>query len=270
MNVTTVGIQKGGVGKTTVLVGLAEALTEKGANVLAIDTDAQCNLSQWLTGKSGTGEYQDWVDLTVGGFFYRDLREQDPGRFREAVVETPIGVDLIPANPFQNSPIEKHSSFTFLRERIQELEEDAQSGAVEPYDVVLVDTPPFIGGALWNAVSASDGLIVPVTLEGLPLEGLNSFLGALKQAPSGVDRIPALTGIIVNRVDIRLGTTEDGQRLLDSQFKEALFSRRVRDRVDITRASTAKRSILNHGGDHAAEVFPALADEFLERTDVQL
>jgi len=270
MNVTTIAIQKGGVGKTTILVGLAETLARRGAEVLVIDTDAQCNLSQWLVGKSGTGGYEDWVETALGHSFRRDLSEERPIPIREMIVPTDFGIDLVPASPFQNVPIERHRNLSFLRDRIEELKQDAHTGAVSEYDVILVDTPPFIGGSVWNALSASDDLLVPVLLEGLSVEGLDSFLRAKNRAPSGVVDPPSLTGVIINRADVRLRITEEGTDLLQRKYGERVFSTRLRDRVGITEATTAKQSLLEEGGEHARDRFQSITAEFLERTGIQI
>jgi chromosome partitioning protein len=270
MNVTTVAIQKGGVGKTTILMGIAEVLASRGAEVLAIDTDAQCNLSQWLVGKSGTGGYEEWVETALGHSFRRDLSDGTPIPLRQMIVDTEFGIDLVPASPFQNAPIERHRNRSFLRERVGELRQDAERGDVPSYDVILIDTPPFIGGSVWNALSASDDLLVPLSLEGFPIEGLHSFLSAKDRAPSGVVDPPGLTGIIINRVDVRVRLAGQGTSLLREQYGDRVFSTRLRDRIDITEASTAKQPLLREGGDHARERFQSITSEFLERTGIQI
>jgi chromosome partitioning protein len=262
METHALAIQKGGVGKTTVLVGLAEALREKGLSVLVVDTDAQANASQWLLRMSGSEFKQGLRESeipTIGRLIVAEIDGRAPP-IEEVVVETPAGVDLAPANPFMNDRMHELSDPGFLRRSLKPLK-SPHSGS---YDVALVDTPPFVGQSVWAALSASDGVVIPVQLEGLSIEGLNSFLEVLEQARSRRSSELQLTGIVANQVDVRRNIAGSGWALLQRDHDAHLFDTRIRDRAAAAEAATAKTSLLGAGG-HVADALRALADEFLKR-----
>lgn len=265
MNVQTFAIQKGGVGKTTTLVGLAEALVEKGHRVLVVDLDAQCNASQWLT-QSGRKEYRDRVGQTIGHSVSAELEGEEPVPLRETIVETPTGIDLVPANPYMNPALED-APRDFLRERLWSYQQNAENGLTEPYDFALVDTPPYVGSSVWASLAAADGVVIPVKLEGLSIEGLNSFLEVVQTAASRADTGLSVTGVFVNHVDVRRSTASSGWDLLQEQYGNMVFESRLRQRAQVADAGTAKAPLLGPGvGEHVRSTFMTLADEFTSRT----
>lgn len=256
MNVCSFAIQKGGVGKTTILVGLAEALAAKGRSVLVVDLDAQCNASQWLT-QTARQDYQDRIGATIGHSVLADLEGEDRVPLRAVITETPVGVDLVPANPYMNPAIER-APRSFLHDHL--------SGLRETYDVALVDTPPYIGASVWAALWASQGVVIPVKLVGLSIEGLNSFMEVINTAQSENGPL-SVTGVVANHVDVRRSTAASGWQLLREEYGDLLFEARLRQRAHVADAGTAKTPLLPDAGEHVRSVFNQLAEEFINRTE---
>src|SRR5581483_5648206 len=84
---------KGGVGKTTTVVNLGAALQEQGHRVLLIDNDPQANLAVAL----GVGDPES-LGLTLGDLLTEGAHGKPRFAAEEAVVATPAGLDLLPAN----------------------------------------------------------------------------------------------------------------------------------------------------------------------------
>jgi chromosome partitioning protein len=178
--------------------------------------------------------------------------------------ETPLGADLIPASPYMN-PLLADAPKTFLRECLGACRQSAHDGRTSAHDVVLVDTPPYIGPAFWAALFASDGVVIPVQLEGLSIEGLNSFLEALQTAREQGNADLSVTGVFANQVDVRRSTAESGWALLQRQYGDIAFQARLRQRAAIADAGTAKAPLLENTGPHVREAFSSLTDEFIDR-----
>ena len=140
---------KGGTGKTTTAAALAQAARMKKKKVLAVDLDAQANLSDYLAGDSvKAGSY----DLLHGA----DVAD--------VIQQTAQGIDLIPAST--DLATEKTSGGSAKRL------EAALAPVVDKYDLIIIDTPPTIGELTFNALQASTALLIPLYTDPSSLKGL--------------------------------------------------------------------------------------------------
>src|SRR5919112_5095692 len=146
--------QKGGVAKTTTTLNLGVALAERGKRVLGVDLDPQSNLTM--------SQGLDPEELPVSMFDV--LVHKTP--IEDVILQREI--DLAVAS-IDLAGAELALSAMIGRER-------ALQKALLPvrgrYDFILIDTPPSLGLLTINALTASDGVIVPVQCEYLSLRGL--------------------------------------------------------------------------------------------------
>lgn len=179
---------KGGVGKTTLTIGLVDTLAVQGKKVLVIDLDAQANTSYFLAGRKAYREIRD-KDLLVDQFFESLVDERlEPtlaARRRRMVslLEKSPKVDLIAASPNLRY-VERKIIFTLARGsadiRRPELELAAHlagglNEVADEYDVIVIDCPPGISLFVEAAIRSADLVLVPVAPDELSVFGFRTF-----------------------------------------------------------------------------------------------
>jgi chromosome partitioning protein len=244
--------QKGGVGKTTTTINLGAALAEYGRKVLLVDFDPQGSLSV------GLGLNPHDMDLSI----YNLLLE--PGvHHDDVVVKTGVaGMDLLPSN-IDLSAAEVQLVHEVARE--QTLQRVLKS-AVEDYDVILIDCQPSLGLLTINALTAADGVIVPLECEYFALRGVALLKTTIDKVQERLN--PRLT------IDGVLGTMYDGRTLHGREVMERLvqawgdtvFHTVIRRTVKFSDSTVAGEPITTYAGASAgAEAYRQLAREVLAR-----
>ena len=198
--VSTINL-KGGVGKTTVTVGLAEVLAaDFRKRVLVIDLDPQTNASVALLGED------QWAELNDKGrtlhTLFADALAEDPAdrRFDLAstlqhkaspTAEARARLDLLPSSLELINVQDRLASMPsgrFYSNNPTDLLARATRGIIDEYDWVLVDCPPNLGIITLNGLRLSEGYIIPtipdvMSTYGIPqiLKRVEDFAGELGQ-----------------------------------------------------------------------------------------
>ena len=170
--------RKGGVGKSTVAVMLAHALSVHGGKrVLVLDLDSQCNASLILMGGQGWNEARK-TGKTISDYFY-DLFDGIPADARDYVVKNvgdvtlangkPAGVAVVPGSLL----LEDIQGELYLKQASQSNNPDVVANRVRgrmeslirrfegDFDIVILDCPPGLSFAALAALKAADKVIVP-------------------------------------------------------------------------------------------------------------
>ncbi|HUH16421.1 MAG TPA: AAA family ATPase [Methylomirabilota bacterium] len=188
VRVTACTNQKGGVGKTTTVINLAAFLALSGTRTLIIDLDPQGNAT------SGLG-----VDRrTVNRSSYDALVNRVP--ISELVMETDIeGLALVPSAPaLSGAEVELVGVPARERRLAASLAELDAS-----YERVLIDCPPSLGLLTLNALTAADGVLIPIQTEYYALEGLSQLVNTIRRVREGLNPRLEIDGVLLTMYDAR-------------------------------------------------------------------
>lgn len=259
MSTTTVCFinQKGGCGKSSSTYHLGGALAAKGHNVLLVDCDPQGSLSQAFFGSAAVENLP--ARETLAAVFDPAAVLDDPAR-----LAVPTGFDrlsILRANqtlaPFNRPEPEREGLNQFLLR-------DALTDIVG-YDLILIDCPPNLYLASWNAMLASSHVVVPVPPEDFGAQGLRVVHQAIEQASRLNPRL-TLTGHLVTRYDGRLAVHRAYLQKLRSLYRETVFDAAVPEASAFKVALTCRTPVSHHTpGSKAARVMGEVADELLAR-----
>ncbi len=213
--------QKGGVGKTTSAINIASAIGISGKKILLIDCDPQGNAT------SGVGIRKSRIQATIYDVLIGRCHASD------AIIQTeyknlsimPSGMDLAAAE-LELADVEKRQNR--LKDPLSEISDN--------YDYILIDCPPSLGMLTVNALTASDGVVIPMQCEYFSLEGLSQIMMTIKQVKKLYNPMLTLTGILVTMYNGRLNLSLQVLDELKKHYADKLFSVAINRNVRLSEA----------------------------------
>ena len=253
----TLANQKGGVGKTTTAVNVGACIAQWGQRVLVVDVDPQANATSSL-GVDKRSVRLSMYDVLVRGVpLVRVVQRTDRER-----------LDLAPSSPaLAGATVElvNMSQREYrLRQALAELTPNEGKGTDKQYDYVLLDCPPSLGLLTVNALTATDGVVIPVQCEYLALEGLSQLSRAIDLVRRALNPTLQLRGLVMTMFDPRTTLSrqvvEEVQRHFPGKVFDAIIPRSVR----LSEAPSYGEPIISYAPRSAgALAYAALARELL-------
>ncbi len=242
MHVLSVSSLKGGVGKTTVALGLASSALNKGLNTLIIDLDPQCDAT---SGLAAVNEF--------GASVAEVLQTPKLPAIRRAIVSSSwqrgSKMDVMVGSPrslLLDNPAPTVADVWKLEEVLTQIEED--------YDLVIIDTPPSINALTRTAWVASDRVIIVTEPSLYSVIAADRAKKAIAEISAKLTPRLELLGVVVNR--LRPQSNEHDYRLkeLKEMFGNQLLMPYFEERAAIQQSTGAARPIHSWPAEGAAEV----------------
>src|SRR6188508_2649434 len=227
--------QKGGVAKTTTTLNLAVAFKEHGFEVLIVDLDPQGNLTM------SQGMDPDQVERSMYDVLVHSMPVEEV--IHRAEVDVAVSsIDLAGAELALSSMIGRERAL-----------QKALLSVRSRYDYILIDTPPSLGLLTINALTASDGVIVPVQLE-----------NTLSMIRENLNPVVEIKGILPTMYDSRTVHGREAVEMLKENFGDLVFETRIKKTVRYAEAPVEGSSVLKYDSSGpAAKAYRDLAKEVL-------
>ena len=245
--------QKGGVGKTTTAVNLSAIMADMGQRVLIIDLDPQGNTT------SGLGmavEEKSIYEVLMGRIQMKDVVEKTD--FKNLSI---AGSDIRLAG----AELEL-ANFDKREFRLK----TAISAIAKDFDFILIDCPPSLSLLTVNALTAADGVMVPIQCEYYALEGVASLMNTIQRVKKTLNPRLDIEGVLLTMLD---GRTNLGLQVVDEvkkHFKKKTFATTIPRNVRLGEAPSHGEPIHVYDPRSAGAIaYRALAAEVLERNGMK-
>ena len=250
--------QKGGVGKTTCCINIAEGLKRKGWKVGVIDLDPQAHLTY------GLGIPAHELEYTAFELLDPNNTEKKPSI--EEVILDRDGLKVIPSfiklSKLELQPGGSAGEEYFLAQRTL----GRNFEKLYSLDVILVDSPPSLGTLSLNALSYANEVYTVSQPEFLSLHGIRDLLYTIDMVRKRINRSVKISGVIINRFDGRKRLSREVLTALKEKFPDQMFHTAIRENIALAESVSYGKTIFEYSPkSHGAEDFRTLTQEILER-----
>ena len=241
--------QKGGVGKTTSSINIGGALSQYGRRVLIVDFDPQGAATV------GLGINANAVEDTVYTALFNPRMD-----VHSVIHHTDFeNLDIMPAN-IDLSAAEVQLVTEVGREQVLA---GVLRQVKDEYDVIIIDCQPSLGLLTVNALTAADGVIIPVAAEFFALRGVALLMQSIEKVQARINPSLEVDGVLVTMYTRTLHCEEVLQRIYEA-FQGKVFHSVISRSIKLPDSTVAAAPITIYAPSHkTAKEYREVARELI-------
>jgi chromosome partitioning protein len=247
--------QKGGVGKTTTAINLGAALAETGRRVLLIDFDSQASMTTGLGIKGAALREQ------YGSIWY--LLNDSEAKLEDFILKSTVpGLDFIRGHEDLAAAEAAFVSEIAKEHKLRKL----LAPVLDRYDVVLIDCSPSLGTLTVNALTASNGVIIPMECEYFAVLGLSLVKKTIQKIQENTNPELKIYGILATMFEKKTGHSREVLELIDKEFPDEVFDTIISRTVRFSESTVAGQPVTVYASSSTGSAaYRRLARELIDR-----
>ena len=244
MYVLSVSSLKGGVGKTTVALGMASAASARGLRTLVIDLDPQCDAT---TGLGAIGEFNetcaDVLKSPKHNVVHKAIVSSTWAKIHSTKIDVMVGSPKVQQ---ADTPSPSVRELWKLEEALARIETD--------YDLVIIDTPPSINGLTKTAWVTSDRILIVTEPSLFSVVAAERSIRAINELRKAITRRLKIFGVVVNRYKPLSKEHQFRVAELNEKYPGKLLPQLFEEKSTMQQAQGAAMPIHSWPGDTAAAI----------------
>ena len=267
---------KGGVGKTTLAVNMADFLVKRHSKrVLLVDVDPQFNATQCLLNGDEYVKYIKNGGTTIVNIFnYKRIaasvvhgnKRQDSTPYENIVpYKTTRGFDLVPSqlNLFRFEMAPGQGTENRLKNYLKYIREN------DKYDICIIDCPPTPSVWMTSALLASDFYLIPSRPDPISMTGLDLLEGIIKERKENYGCNCRCVGLVLTIAEKNTNVYKEAVKYFSEavQWKEYIYNAYLPKRIEVAKGQLVGNYIMDIDDSELKRQFSGIIQEFLKRVE---